>query len=227
MDGRNIRALAILGLWSQARAAWLLSDDPKAELRRADDLTARALALDPNNYLAHYARAYFLAYQRPDEAIAEAERALALNPSFLPSYIGLWAANWTAGRPKKAIDYVETGLRLGPRDNPRDPLAYAFLREKGMGLFSLSRYEEAAEAVKESVAANPEVAPAYLWLTASYAFAGRDAEARETLQRYLALPSGARSIAQVKRRQPFESPFLLEVYDRVYQGLRKAGMPEE
>ena len=42
MDARNIRALAILGVRSEARAAILLSDDPKAELRRADEFTARA-----------------------------------------------------------------------------------------------------------------------------------------------------------------------------------------
>ena len=129
MDGSNVRALAILGVRSQARAATLLSDEPKAELRRADEFTARALALDSNYYMAHYARAYFLAYQRPDEAIAEAERALALNPSFLPTYVALWAANWTAGRPEKAIAYAETALRL----SPRDPLVYVFLRDKGPG----------------------------------------------------------------------------------------------
>ena len=39
-----------------------ISDDPSAELSRADDLSTRALALDPNNYLSHYARAFFLSY---------------------------------------------------------------------------------------------------------------------------------------------------------------------
>jgi adenylate cyclase len=224
IDGGNVRALAVLGIRSQARVTLLLSDDPKAEVSRADELTARAVALDPNNYLARYARAFFLAFQRQDEAIAEAERALALNPSFLPTYIALWAASWTAGRPEKAIDYAETALRL----SPRDPLTYVFLRDKGQGLFSLARYEEAAKAIGNSIAANPEYATGYLWLTASLALAGRDADAREMLQRYLALPTGAaRSIAQVKRRQPFDTPFIREVYDRVYQGLRKAGMPEE
>jgi len=50
---------------------------------------------------------------------------------------------------------------------------------------------------------------------------------RETLQRYLALPiPSAKSIAQLRRRQPYDNPFLHEVYNRVYDGLRKAGMPE-
>jgi hypothetical protein len=64
-------------------------------------------------------------------------------------------------------------------------------------------------------------------LSASLALGGRDAEAVETLKRYLALPGAARSIPQIKGRQPFEAPFVREVYDRVYGGLRKAGLPEE
>jgi tetratricopeptide (TPR) repeat protein len=225
LDSRNVRALAILGIRSLGRVIELLSDDPLAELRAADDFTSRALALDPNNYLAHYARALYLSSQRQDEGIAEAERALALNPSFLQAYIALWMANWTAGRPEKAIEYTETALQL----SPRDPLRYVFLREKGASLFSLSRYEEAAEALRGSIAANPELVISHLVLTASLALAGKDAEAREALRRYLSFPSdpAARTIAQVKRRQAFESPVVREVYGRVYQGLRKAGMPEE
>ena len=67
--------LAILAIRSLARVINFATDDPESELRRADDLTARALSLDPNNYLAHYARALFLAFERPDEAIVEADQA--------------------------------------------------------------------------------------------------------------------------------------------------------
>jgi hypothetical protein len=45
---------------------------------------------------------------------------------------------------------------------------------------------------------------------------------------YLALPvPSAKSIAQLRGRQPYDNPFLHEVYNRVYEGLRKAGMPED
>jgi adenylate cyclase len=223
MDGRNVRALAILAIRSQVRVINLISDDPKAELRKADEYSARALALDPNNYLTHYARAFFLSYGRPDEAIEEAERALALNPSFLATYIALATANLSAGHAAKTVEYVENALRL----SPRDPLAYAFLETKGRGLFSLSRYDEAAEAFRQSVAVNPELPDGYAMLSASLAMMGHHADAREMLQRYLALPVGAvKSIAQYKTRQPYDSPFLRDLYDRVDQGLRKAGIPE-
>jgi adenylate cyclase len=223
LDSRNVRALAILAVRLRAKVINLVSDDPAIELHRADDLTVRALAIDPNNYLAHYARALFLAFERPDEAKVEAERALALNPSFLPTYIALSSASLSQGQPQKAIDYAETALRL----SPHDPLAYAFLRDKGLGLFSLARYPEAAEIFRESIAVNPELAISYAMLTASLAIADRDADAHDMLRRYLALPRGAAtSIAQFRNRQSYENPFLREIYDRVDRGLRKAGMPE-
>jgi tetratricopeptide (TPR) repeat protein len=119
-------ALAILAVRLRAQVINLVSDDPITELRGADELTARALGLDPNDYLTHYARALFLAVDRPDESIVEAERALALNPSFLPTYIALSSASLSAGRALKAVEYADTALRL----SPRDPLSYAFLMDK-------------------------------------------------------------------------------------------------
>ena len=65
-------------------------------------------------------------------------------------------------------------------------------------------------------------------LSASLAMMGHDTDARDIMQRYLALPAGvAKSIAQYKTRQPYNSPFLRDLSDRVDQGLRKAGMPEK
>jgi adenylate cyclase len=224
IDSRNVRALVILALRHLVLERNLQSDDPQTDRLKAGELISRALAVDSNNYLAHYARAFFLAEQRPEEAIAEAERALALNPSFIPAYIPLWTANWTAGRFDKATEYAEAALRLGPHDT----LAYVYLLEKADGLFIKSRYEEAAEIFKRSIAANPEYAPSYVILTASLALSGHDAEASETLRRYLALPLDIpKALTQLKARQPYDTPYLRSYYDRLYEGLRKAGMPEE
>jgi hypothetical protein len=53
IDSHNVRALAILAIRSQIRVLNFVSDDPKTDLRRAEEFSARALALDPNNYLSH------------------------------------------------------------------------------------------------------------------------------------------------------------------------------
>ena len=224
MDNRNVRALAILALRLVVRVRNLQSVDPQADRVRADELVSRALAVDSNNYLAHYVRSWFLAPQRPEEAIVEAERALALNPSWTPTYVPLWIANWTAGRTEKADEYADAALRLSPHDS----LAYAYLNDKGTGLFTLSRYEEATEFFNRAIAVNPEFALAYIRLAASLALSGHDAEASDTLRRYLAMPLDIpKTIAQFKARQPDDTPNLRSYYDRLYQGLRKAGLPEE
>ena len=224
IDNRNVRALVILALRLIVRVRNLQSVDPQADGIRADELISRALSVDSNNYLAHYARSFLLAAQRPEEAIAEAERALALNPSFLPVYTSLWLANWTAGRTEKANEYADAALRLGPHNS----VAYVFLNDKGMGLFTLSRNEEATEFFKRAIAVYPEFASAYIRLTASLALSGHDAEAGDTLRRYLALPLDIpKTIAQFKARRPDDTPNLRSYYDRLYQGLRKAGLPEE
>jgi adenylate cyclase len=146
IDTRNVRALVILALRSLVLAHNLQSADPQADIRRGDELISRALAVDSNNYLVHYARSYLLAPQRPEEAIAEAEQSLALNPSFLPVYTSLWMAYWTIGRLEKADEYADAALRLGPHDT----LAYVYFQEKVVGLFTLSRYDEATNFFKRA-----------------------------------------------------------------------------
>ena len=69
-------------------------------------------------------------------------------------------------------------------------------------------------------------------LVAALALTGHDAEAREALQRYLALPSTGplKTIAAWKAHFVSEQhvdPRFVERDERTYDGLRKAGMPEE
>ena len=67
-------------------------------------------------------------------------------------------------------------------------------------------------------------------LVAALALTGRDAQAREALQRYLALPSGGplKTIAGLRAliESQHADPRYVEKNERMYDGLRKAGMPE-
>lgn len=61
---------------------------------------------------------------------------------------------------------------------------------------------------------------------------GREAEAHEALQNYLkSVPEGPKTIAAWRSAVAqccgaFHAPRYLERLDRIYDGLRKAGMPE-
>ena len=82
IDPNNVRALMALGVKFWLPAALGLSSDPKGDLERADELESKALALDPDWTWAHDVKGGILRAQgRDEEAVAEYERALALDPS--------------------------------------------------------------------------------------------------------------------------------------------------
>jgi TolB-like protein len=92
VDPDNARALTWLSAKFFFSARSRLSVDPKGDLKRANELTSKSLALDPNYGTTHYFMGTILAAQgRLDESIAEYERALALDPALM---IAVGALGW-------------------------------------------------------------------------------------------------------------------------------------
>jgi len=72
-------------------------------LKRADELVSMALALDPNSAQAHATKAYMLLDQmRLDEALAEDESSLALDPAYSDAYVNMGDVSRQLGRFEKA-----------------------------------------------------------------------------------------------------------------------------
>ena len=100
---------------------------------------------------------------------------------------------------------------------------------KALANFGLKRYDQTIEQLRQVIAINPNDIPwAHTTLVAALALTGQDAEAREALQRYLALPSigPLKTIAAWKAHLESQQWVPREMGERVYDGLRKAGMPE-
>ena len=94
IDPRNVLALSNSAFLIILPVVIAQSDDPIAATRRADELISRALAIDPNDDGAHVHKAWVLmAQNRHEEAIVEAERGLALNPSNVSGYLTIGIAN--------------------------------------------------------------------------------------------------------------------------------------
>ena len=93
----------------------------------------------------------------------------------------------------------------------------------------LQQYDQAIEWVRRSLAIAPDTSIQQLLLTSALALTGRQAEAREALGRYLSLKGSSKTIAQLRpqHRALSDSPKWLAYSDRLIEGLRKAGMPEE
>jgi Flp pilus assembly protein TadD len=99
---------------------------------------------------------------------------------------------------------------------------------KALSNFARKRYDQAIVQLRDVIAINPNIAHIHATLVAALALTGHDAEAREALQRYLALPSigPLKTIAAIKAHLESQHWLPAEANERIYEGLRKAGMPE-
>jgi len=98
-------------------AAYGWGDDPGGSLQRGMEAGLRAVRLDEKNPYSHYAVAVTHVFGGEcDTAIAAAQRALSLSPSFALGHLILGAGCLHQGRPQDAIEPLEHGLRLSPFD---------------------------------------------------------------------------------------------------------------
>jgi adenylate cyclase len=100
--------------------------------------------------------------QQYDQAIAEGERAVALDPNNADSYAALAEALTFAGRPEEALRMMEQAMRL----NPRYPTWY--LVELGFAYRMTGRYAEAIITLKDAISRNPNFMTAHNLLANSY-----------------------------------------------------------
>ncbi len=218
-DPNNVRALTWLAIRKYYSAVHnhLGSADLKAELKRGEELASQALALDPNYAAAHRAKGLILYGQgRLDESIAEYERALALDPAMVSAVIGLGWAYLNGGQIEKGLEFLDKAIRL----SPHDPALDNCYNGKAWAYFALKQYDQTIEWARRALAISPRGNPwIHLNLIAALALAGHEAEAHDALQNYLAsVPSWPKTIAAWK---------VVGAPDRYYDGLRKAGTPEQ
>jgi TolB-like protein/class 3 adenylate cyclase/cytochrome c-type biogenesis protein CcmH/NrfG len=227
VDPNNVRALWILANKFMQPVNMGTSADPKGDTRRADELLSQALALDPTNASAHNIKAWNLFNQgRIEEAVAERERALMLDPADVGAFNGLGWDHVYLGHFDKALEVFDKAIRL----SPRDPVLQAMYFGKSRAYFGLKQYDQAIDwARRASVLGTSNPFP-HAILAAALALTGHEAEAREALQQYLALPSSER-LRTIAAFKEYNARFsgdarLFEGLERQYDGLRKAGMPE-
>jgi adenylate cyclase len=229
IDPNNVRALLNLGSKFFLLAAVGGSGDPKGDLERADELASKALALDPDWTWPHSLKGDILRFQaRNLEAVAEHERALALDPSNVGAAASVGFDYGMLGRSDKSLEYFDKAILA----SPHDPGLASWYGGKAVANFGLKNYDQAIELARQAIAINPNYSQwIHATLVAALALTGHDAEAREALKRYLALPSTGplKTIAAWKAYYSAQGgePPRVEFNERTYDGLRKAGMPEE
>ena len=123
-----------------------------------------------------------------------------------------------AGDQEKALERFDAALRL----NPGGPTAFRYLAGGSIALTLMGRYADAVCYAEDARKRHPGFGLTYRMLAAAYAQLGEIDKAAQALARYLELYP-ASTISQLKNHVPYQNP---EQAERLWDGLRRAGLPE-
>ena len=224
------RAIAIAPGYARAHSllAWALlrrslwSGDFQTVVPEVSVETQTALALDDRDPWAYFVPGMLQArLRRFGEAARSSRQALELNPNFALAHAFLATTLANQGASKEAISGAEHALRLSPRDRPVG--VYASMATANVH-FTAGRYAECATWARNLIEKSPGYLAGHIFLTAALALEGDPtaaAEARDTLVRF----RPEFSLAWMTENLPM--PVTGEMAERLREGLRKAGVPEE
>jgi adenylate cyclase len=157
--------------WYAAWNQW--SANPQSDFARARELAKKALALDDSNVDALDSLSYVDFLQgRFDQAVDDAQRAVAINPNYAAGYATLSDALNASGKPEEALRAAEKAIRLDPA--AQDFYAYAV----GDAYVELGRYDKGVVLLKRHLTVYPNNLVAYLFLAIADAELGRNQDAR-------------------------------------------------
>jgi tetratricopeptide (TPR) repeat protein len=139
--------------------------------------------------------------------------------SLAHGYIGL--AKYFIGRSEETEAHVQNALRLSPRDTN----AYLWTFFAGAAKFALGDDDEAIARFRGAIETNRNYPLAHFYLAATLALRGSLDEARTVAQSGLALDPTF-TIRRFRVGVSSDNPTYLALRDRLYEGMRQAGVPE-
>ncbi len=186
-------------------------------LRMAEALARRAVALDGADAEASSLLAIALRRRGDNEgALAEAERALTISPNLAGAHSARGASLISSGRHRDGIAALERSIRLDPRR------AAVRLNQIALALYFSREYKAAVEAANRAIRSYPNYPNTYRWLAAALGQIGQIEQAKDALQKAIAIAPAAFDM-YVRERVPWRR---LEDHAHMLEGLRKAGWRE-
>jgi adenylate cyclase len=222
LDPQNERAMVDLAFALNDRVINQWSEDPAGDIARTEKLVDSALALQPDDARAHLAKgAVFNNKRQWRAAISQAEAALADDPNYADAHANLSFWNLFLGHSEDGFAGIETALRLSPRD--RDVSLWQFFT---CHLHThLAQWEQAIEWCGKSIASGLQAFFPFVDLAAANAWAGHDKEAKEAAAQLQKVYPGF-TVQTWAGMHWSDDPTFNAQYQRIVEGLRKAGVPE-
>jgi adenylate cyclase len=134
----------------------------------------KAAMIDPTP-LAHRAASLMLIIEyKYEEAITEAERAIALDPNNPSGYDAMARVLIYFGSPVKSLEFIKTAQRLDPHTN--------YLFRIGEAQFQLEQFEAVATTLRRFTQRNATDYYPFLYLASAYGHLEREDEAKSAFQ---------------------------------------------
>jgi TolB-like protein/Flp pilus assembly protein TadD len=220
LDRSNVEALVGTALVDTSSIH--LIDDRAARMAQAEAALIKALSVAPQHALAHtLLGVVYMFTKRAAQGIAECEQALRLDRNLANAHGFIGAAMYYLGRGAETEAHINEALRLSPRDTS----AFRWIQFVGFAKLQLGVDAEAVAWFRRSIEANRNNPMTHFALAAALALLGARDEARSSAQAGLALDPGF-TLRRYRANTPSDNPTFLVGRERIYQGMRLAGIPE-
>lgn len=225
VDPYNVDALVGSAIADVLAASLLFVTDPMAAFAAAEGKLTKALLAVPEHARGHlWLGAVDIFTKRAALGIAECEHALELDRNLADAHTAIGFGKIFIGRAEETEAHIIEALRLSPRDT----MALLWMAIAGMAKNHLGRWEEAVAWFRRAIEANRNHPYAHFVLGAALAHLGRLDEARSAVRAALALnPTFSISRARAAWTARSDDPTYLAGVERILEGLRRAGVPEQ
>jgi TolB-like protein/class 3 adenylate cyclase/Tfp pilus assembly protein PilF len=222
LDPGNVEAMVGTANVDARSASYIMTDERAERLAAAEETLTKVLSLAPNHAMAHYLVGLVQIYsKRAAQGIAECERALALDRNLALAHALIGFAKYVSGRGEETEAHVLEALRLSPRDSN----ANVWMVWVGNAKAQIGADEDAVAWLRRGIEANRNLPVAHFFLAAALAVVNRLDDARNAARGGLAIDPGF-TVRRFRASVASDNPVYLSRRERIYEGMRQAGVPE-
>ena len=225
VDPGNVDALVGSAVADVREGANSFVTDAAVAFAAAEAKLGKALSSVPDHARGHmWLGLVDIWTKRAAQGIAECEHALALDRNLAHAHSIIGRGKVFVGRAEETEAHVAEALRLSPRDT----MAYIWMYFAGLAKLHLGKYEQAVAWFRRAIEANRNYPAANFNLASALAQLGRMDEAHSAVRAGLALnPTFTVSRARAALTARSDDPTYLAQLEPIFDGLRKAGVPEQ
>jgi TolB-like protein/class 3 adenylate cyclase len=223
LDPTNIDALVGSARVDAIYGAIYNGKERAKRLAEAEAKLIKGLSVAPRNYWAHLWLGFVqILTNRAARGIGELEQTLALNRNVGAAHAWMGMAKIAMGRAEDAEAHVADAFRVSPADGS----AFLWNNIAGLAKLHLGADADATDLFRRSIDANRNYPLNHFYNAAALAHLGRLPEARSEARAGLAIAPNY-TVAHYHDAIESENPTYLAQRERIIQGMRKAGLPEE